>query len=320
MVRAYLKRFLRSSVHRLLGVTELQKRLEDLQKGLGEPANWGRMLNEVACANQGVQLLLSRSYRESLRPEPRLPHLTETEFRCFSQTGEDGILLYLFSLVGTSNKKVVEICAGNGVECNAANLIINQGWSGLLVDGDERNTAVGRQFYAKCRDTLFRTPTLATAWVTAENVNALVSDNGFDGDIDLLSLDLDGMDYWVWKALSCVRPRVVILEFNSRWGPERAVTLPYKPDFRMDWNRHPWCCGASLAAFVSLGRERDYRLVGTNRLGSNAVFLRADTGADIFREITTAEAFERSSILRKWTPQWVPSAEERPEYWDVVEV
>jgi hypothetical protein len=320
MVKAYLKRFLRSSVHRLLGVTELQKRLEDLQKGLGEPANWARMLNEVACANQGVQLLLSRSYRASLRPESLLPGLNETEFRCFSQTGEDGILLYLFSLVGTTNKKVVEICAGNGVECNAANLIINQGWSGLLVDGDERNSAVGKQFYAKCRDTLFRIPTLATAWVTAENVNALVSDHGFSGDIDLLSLDLDGMDYWVWKALTCVRPRVVILEFNSRWGPERAVTLPYRADFRMDMNRHPWCHGASLSAFVRLGQERGYRLVGTNRLGCNAFLLRSDTGTDIFPEISGVEAFERSSILRKWSPGWLPSAAERPEYWDVVEV
>jgi hypothetical protein len=318
-----IKRLLQKSVHKLTGVAELRQRLEDLQRRLEEvlePANWGRVLHEVASANQGVQQLLSRSYRDGLRRNLPLPELAETELRCFSQNGEDGILLYLFSLVGTTNKKVVEICAGNGIECNAANLIINHGWSGLLIDGDAGNIATGRRFYHSCRDTFACPPVLVPAWVTAENVNSLVADHGFAGEIDLLSLDLDGMDYWVWKALTAVRPRVVVLEFNYRWGPERAVTVPYRADFRVEGNKHPWCCGASLGAFVKLGRQRGYRLVGTHRLDFNALFLRADTGADLFPEVSVAEVFARNPVLRRWTPDVLPSRAQRPDYWDVVEV
>jgi hypothetical protein len=222
--------------------------------------------------------------------------------------------------VGTTNKRVVEICAGNGIECNAANLIVNHGWLGLLIDGDDHNVAAGRRFYAHCRDTAASQPVLVPAWVTAENVNDLVSEHGFAGDIDLLSLDMDGMDYWVWKALTCVRPRAVILEFNYRWGPQRAVTLPYRPDFRVAGNRHPWCCGASLAAFAGLGRQRGYRLVGTHRQDFNALFLRDDVAGDLFPEISPAEAFRRNPMLRHWAPDVLPSRTERPEYWDLVEV
>jgi hypothetical protein len=317
---AYLKRFLKDSIRRLIGVPDLRCRLEEIQNRLDDPTNWGRVLREVVSANQGVQQMLSRSYRASLHPQLPLANLNDIEFRCFSQNGEDGILLYLFSVVGTTNKKVVEICAGNGIECNAANLIINHGWSGLLLDGDERNIAEGREFYAKCRDTYWAQPKLVCSWITAENVNELISHTDFQGDIDLLSLDVDGMDYWILKALTCVRPRMIILEFNSRWGPEFAVTLPYNADFRMNWHWHPWCSGASLSAFVNLGRERGYRLVGTNRLMSNAVFLRADVGADLIPEISSAEAFARSPVGRRWAPDWLPDRAERPEWWDVVEV
>jgi hypothetical protein len=128
------------------------------------------------------------------------------------------------------------------------------------------------------------------------------------------------VDYWIWKAMTCVRPRVVLLEFNFRWGPERAVTVPYRPDFRAPRDKHPWGGGASLAAFARLGRERGYRLVGTHRLFFNAVFLRSDVGGDLFPEISTAEAFARNPILRRWTPGVLPSRTERPDYWDVVEV
>jgi hypothetical protein len=319
-VTKYLNRFIKDSIHRMLGVAELRERLEDLQKVIGDPTCWSRVHNEVACTNQAVQHLLSRSYCTSLHTQIHLPDMTGAEFRCFSQNGEDGILLYLFSLIGTTNKRVVEICAGNGIECNAANLIINQGWIGLLVDGSEEKLAVGKRFYANCRDTFFYPPTLLASWVTAENVNALVAENGFGGEIDLLSLDLDGMDYWVLKALTCIRPRAIILEVNTRWGPERAVTLPYRPDFTMDWNRHPWCSGASLSAFVNLGRERGYRLVGTNRQGFNALFLRLDVGTNVFPEISAIEAYQRSPSLRNWSPDWLPSPADRPEWWEVVEV
>jgi hypothetical protein len=153
-----------------------------------------------------------------------------------------------------------------------------------------------------------------------ENVNSLISDNGFAGDVDLLSLDIDGMDYWVWRALLCISPRVVILEFNPVWGPDRAVSIPYQADYRLDFSRYPYYAGGSLSAFVKLGREKGYRFVGTQRLGFNALFIRSGVGEDLLPEISPRQFFERHPILRTWGPHWVPDVTERPEWKNIVEV
>jgi len=134
---------------------------------------------------------------------------SKTSFRCHSQNGEDGILLHIFPLLGTTNRRVIEICAGDGIECNSANLIINHGWRGLLVEGDAEQVARGTAFYGSCRTTWAAPPLWVNRWVTAENVSGLVADNGFGGPVDLLSLDIDGNDYWIWQAVGCVNPRVV---------------------------------------------------------------------------------------------------------------
>jgi hypothetical protein len=254
-----------------------------------------------AGASKGEQILLRLKYQELLRQRAELPTFADAEFRCYSQMGDDGILWYLFSLIGTTNKKCVEICAGDGIECNTANLIINDGWVGLLFDGNEENTRRGERFYAICPETLFSPPTLVNAWITAENVNSLIRDAGFAGEIDLLSLDMDGVDYWIWRAIDVIRPRVVVVEYNISLGPELAVTVPYNPDFV--WQATPgssdfrdWYFGASLAAFAKLGREKGYRLVGSLRHGLNAYFIRSEISPDILPEITPASCFESPLI------------------------
>lgn len=126
------------------------------------------------------------------------------------QNGEEGILLYIFSLIGTTNKKVVEISAGDRTECNAANLIINHGWYGLLIDGNKKLIERGIKFYSKCKDTASCPPFLKHAWITKENVNEIIKQEGFEGEIDLFSLDLDGIDYWLLKELSVVNHRVIV--------------------------------------------------------------------------------------------------------------
>jgi hypothetical protein len=321
-MRSYLKRIIRRGVNKLIGTEDLSRLLDRVKEltDTFDAVNSRMLLNEIASTSQGVQQLLAHSHRELPPQKDALDRLLESGFRCFSQNDEDGVLLHLFSLIGTTNKKVVEICAGDCVECNSANLIINHSWMGLLFDGDEQKIELGRRFYARCRDTYFYPPTLVHAWITAENVNDLVSGHGFTGDIDLLSLDMDGMDFWVWKALTCVCPRVVVLEFNVRWGPYCSATVPYQADFRLDWNRHPWCHGASLAAFAKLGRECGYRLIGTHRLGINAIFLRSDIGVDLFPEVSPVECYQRVPVLRRWKPEWIPTREDRPEWHDVVEI
>jgi hypothetical protein len=250
----------------------------------------------------GSQILLQTTYRELARSGRALPRFADVGFRVFSQTDEDGILLYIFALVGAANKTAVEICAGDGIECNSANLILNHGWHALLVDGNARLVKKGREFYRKHRSTFIHPPRVEHAWVTRGGVNALLRQNGFEGEIDLLSLDLDGVDYWIWEAIEAVTPRVVVVEYQDIVGPERALTVPYSDDF--DAYKHPKTdgmpnfCGASLPAFVKLGNRKGYRLVGCNRYGYNAFFVRRGLGEAELPEIPVADCFRHPKVLQ----------------------
>ena len=261
-------------------------------------------LTSAARVDKGTQVLLALKYREMLRAGGPLPTFAEVGFRAYSQFDEDGILLYIFSLVGTTNRRAVEICAGVGYECNAANLAVNHGWHALLVDGSEANVRAAGAFYAGLSDTQISPPKIVHAWVEPATVDRLVRDNGFAGEIDLLTIDLDGVDYWVWNALNCVRPRVVVVEYQPWWGPDEPYTIKnlpgyWYPDFA---ERMPAYCGAGLAAFVNLGRSLGYRLVGCNRNQLNAFFLRGDVGPDVFPEVSAADCLThpRVAAMRAW--------------------
>ncbi len=216
-------------------------------------------------------------YGALVREGAALPAFADCEFRAFSQNGEDGILLLLFSVLGMGSRRAVEICAGDGVQCNTANLIVNHGWNALLFDGNAKLVDAGRQYYGRHPDTFAYPPTFVHAWVTRENVNRLIGEHGFHGEVDLLSLDLDGVDYWIWDAIDVVQPRVVVAEIQCLWGSERSVTVPYDPQFRSE-HVHGFgvYSGASLLAFVKLGQRKGYRFVGVQRLGFNAFFVRED--------------------------------------------
>jgi len=245
----------------------------------------------VSRVDRGTQLLLGIKYRE-LFGRGILPGFGDIEFRNYSQNGEDGILWYIFSLVGTRNKECVEICAGSGQQCNCANLIIDHGWTGLLFDGNEELIRLGNEFYKAGPDTFVYPPRLVHAWVTAENVNTLIASNGIQGEIDLLSLDIDGVDYWLWDAIDVISPRVVVAEIQAIWGCDKSVTVPYSPDFKAEFcNGFGIYSGASLPAFVKLGKKKGYRLIGCQRYGFNAFFLREDVGRDVFPEIDPEQCF-----------------------------
>jgi hypothetical protein len=254
--------------------------------------------------DKGTQILLALKYRELARQGVVLG-LPEVEFRNFSQSGEDGILHYIFSVIGTTDRRAVEICAGAGSECNCANLIIHHGWHALLVDGSESNVLQGREFFARHPDTRINGPVFAHAWVDRDSVDGLLQEFGFTGEVDLLSLDMDGVDYWIWDAITAISPRVVVVEANLSMGG-LSVTVPYRRDFVANWiplagkeatqsppelrgrsdfySRFAVHAGASLPAFVKLARRKGYRLIGANGIGYNAFFMREDVGVDYFPE------------------------------------
>ncbi len=244
---------------------------------------------ESKSSSQEVQTLLKLKYREYLNySAEQLPKFDEVGFKAYSQFEEDGILLYIFSLIGTANKKVVEICAGNGQECMAANLIINHGWSGYLFDGSKDNVKAGQEFFSKHKQTFLMPPTFKQAWFTAENVNQVLKDTDAVGEIDLLSLDIDGMDYWVWKSIECIQPRVCVFETYNVIPSHLALTAKYDPNFyylnqpveQQDYR------SASLLAMVKLCQTKGYRLIGSHRHGFNCFFMRNDVGQNYLPEVS----------------------------------
>jgi hypothetical protein len=248
------------------------------------------------------QKALIQQYRAILwQGGKELPRFTDVGFRKYSQFEEDGILLYIFAMIPPINRKCVEICAGNGRECMVANLIINHGWWGYLFDGDARNVKDAMRFFSNSKDTFFHPPKFTKAWITAENVNDVLVNNGVSGPIDLLSLDIDGMDYWVWKAISVIQPTVVVCETHNQIPSDKALTVPYDPNFTCKSEDFR---GASLAAMCKLGREKGYRLVGTHRFGFNAFFIKNGVGEDIFPEVVPASCLNDPATLSLRESGW----------------
>ncbi|MDG2048509.1 MAG: hypothetical protein P8J79_14960 [Halioglobus sp.] len=265
-----------------------------------------RMELDRQLVDKGTQILLALRYQQLAEEKKVLP-FNEVEFRNYSQSGEDGIIHYIFSLIGTTNRKSVEMCAGIGSECNTANLIINHGWHGLLIDGDESNVQKARAFYASHKDTKIKGPKFLHRWIDRDGVNDILRDSGFSGELDLFCLDLDGVDFWIWKAITQISPRLVVVEVNRSMGG-KSVTVPYDPEFQCQFaslaNDNPpssaqilegrtdligkvdFYGGASLPAFVKLGKEKGYRLIGATHIGFNAFFMRQDVGLEYFPEVS----------------------------------
>ncbi|HNB37082.1 MAG TPA: hypothetical protein PK414_12730 [Anaerolineales bacterium] len=240
------------------------------------------------------QILLSLKYREFAEIHKKPLEFESIYFDEYSETGEDGILLYIFSLIGATNRKFADIGCGGINGNNTTNLTLNHGFSGLMVDGDKNSILSARRFfeYQNASSRL----TLKSAFVSAENINAMLSQHGLQGSIDLLSIDIDGIDYWLWKAIDVIDPRVVLVEYQDLLGPDLAWTIPYKPDF--DASSYPAnkenknYCGASLRAFTKLANSRGYRLVGCNRGGWNAFFVKNGLADDVLPEVSVESCFK----------------------------
>lgn len=243
--------------------------------------------------DKGTQILLALKYRDLVRTGAPLPDFRDVGFRNFSQFDEDGILLYIFAVIGAVNRKCVELCIEDGVQCNTTNLVIEHGWEALMVDGSADNIAKAAKFFGRHPDTCAMQPKLVAAWIDRDNVDELIRAHGFEGEIDLLSLDIDGVDWWVWQRIQSIRPRVVVLEYNNGWGPDDCLTVPYRADFR--WGTPRSFFGASLAAFCKLGAQKGYRLVGCNKVCNNAFFVRKDLGAGLLPTVTVESCLRYTS-------------------------
>ena len=221
-----------------------------------------------------------RSIRESLgRIESRLAKiegasgLRDHEFKVYSQWGDDGIIDYLTEIVPFERKLFVEFGVEDYSESNTRFLMVNKNWSGLVLDSSKSKIGRVKRSKVSWQHEL----NAMVSFITRENINDLLRRGGVSGDIGLLSVDIDGNDYWIWEAISEVLPRIVVVEYNSRLGSEKAITIPYSADFERAKAHHSMIYfGASLRALVNLGDRKGYAFVGCNSAGVNAYFVRRD--------------------------------------------
>lgn len=189
--------------------------------------------------------------------------------RVFSQFDEDGVILALFSIIGMGKKRFVDIGSGNCIQSNCTNLAINFGWDGLYIDGNEDNVKRGINFFNLQPDVWYAPPKILHSFVTTRNVNHLLESNGYTGEIDFLSIDIDGDDYWIWKNIKAISPRAVMIETNKNFGLKNGLTALGKSVL---YEQASW--GASISSMKKMAEKKGYVLIATNKYGCNPLFVK----------------------------------------------
>jgi hypothetical protein len=206
-------------------------------------------------------------------------NIQNNEFQVFSQWGEDGIIQALVSEIEIEKKIFVEFGVQDYTEANTRFLLINNNWSGLVMDSSQEHIQYIKQDQIYWRYNL----KAECAFIHKGNINELLINNGMTGDIGLLSIDVDGNDYWIWDAIHCISPRILICEYNGLFGNHRKVTIPYDKYFTRDKAHFSnLYYGASIAALHHLANIKGYDLLGSNSAGNNLFFLRKDLVMDRF--------------------------------------
>jgi hypothetical protein len=198
--------------------------------------------------------------------------------RVYSQNGEDGILYFLLQWLGKETGIAVEMCSGNARECNISNLVIHHGFQGFFFDGDYHKTQQARHFLTSSSVSPEQ-GIVIHAWISINNVEALFRKYSIPRRVDVLSLDMDGVDFWILQTLfekQLSRPRICVVEYQDILGPDKSLTVPYMEEFcAWDYDCHlgPNYAGASLEAFRRLFQKYGYQCMGCEPQGFNAFFV-----------------------------------------------
>lgn len=202
-----------------------------------------------------------------------LHNIHDVEFSVFSQWGDDGIIQYLIHKLDIKNETFIEFGVGNYLESNTRFLLVNNNWKGLIFDGSPKNISYVHQDSISWKFDI----TAQSLFITKDNINAAIKDSGFEGEVGLLHIDLDGNDYWVWEEINVINPQIVIMEYNSVFGNKAAISIPYSSDFFVTKAHFSnLFFGASLKAMCHLADKKGYSFIGSNSNGNNAYFVRND--------------------------------------------
>ena len=254
---------LRRSINKIFEIDVHQQRLLARQE---------KAEMEISSSKILMGRLLAELNESKFRTE-RFKSINDYEFKVFSQFGDDGILQFLINRVQPKQKTFIEFGVENYDESNTKFLLLNNNWKGLIFDGGKENIE-----YVKSQGYFWRHALNAEAhFITRENINQLILANGFQGEVGLLHIDLDGNDYWILESITAVVPDILVLEYNSVFGKEPAWTIPYQADFyrtKAHYSNLYW--GASLKALNILANRKGYSFVGCNDAGNNAYFIKSD--------------------------------------------
>jgi hypothetical protein len=244
-------------------------------------------LDEVKI-NQGTILSTLNENKTSRR-------LRDYEFRVFSQFGEDGILQHLTRCVEIKNRTFIEFGVEDFLEANCRFLLMKDNWKGFVIDGSRSNMERLRKSYFFWKHHLIA----HDAFITKENINDLLARSGFDEQVGILSVDLDGNDYHILQAVDFYKPCILICEYNAVFGATRKISVPYQPDFyRTEAHSSNLYWGASLSAMTYLAEKKGYSLVGTTTASGNAFYVRNDLVSDKL-EVLSAESAYSPSLFRE---------------------
>jgi hypothetical protein len=270
----------------------LTKLLRKLRTELLRPVT--RRLDLIADRLERIQLNTDFGIQSLGRIETRQmakgvgQSINDFEFKVYSQWGEDGIIQFLIQKIPIQNKIFVEFGVDDYKEANTRFLLINNNWSGLVIENKPEaiNQIKSDRIYW-----LYNIK-VVNEFITRENINKILEENGVIGDIGLLSIDIDGNDYWIWEAIEVIKPVIVIIEYNYRFGRDQAVTIPYDKSFdhTVAHNTQIYY-GASLSALCLLGNRMGYSFIGCCSNGVNAFFVRKDKKPLELKELSSSEGF-----------------------------
>lgn len=236
--------------------------------------------------NQGLILTDLNRKKESIS-------LRDYEFKVFSQWGEDGIIQRLIQAIDIKNRTFIEFGVEDFFESNCRFLMMKDNWSGFVIDGSQSSISRLKKSYFYWKYSLVA----IDSFITRDNINQLLEKSGFDNDLGILSIDLDGNDYYVLEAIKHFRPRILICEYNAVFGIKRKISIPYEVDFvRIKKHRSNLYFGASLAAIAHLARINGYSLVGTTSAGNDAFFVRNDLVNDRVEVLSVEQAYAESKF------------------------
>lgn len=263
-------------------VNKIKKRLAALLDRIGKAAGHQEIIDSSRYSPglKVAQTELFLRYQSWARSGKPLPDIGDTGYRVCSQFDEDGLLVFIFATIGTHSKCFVDIGSSDGfIFNNCANLAINFGWHGLFIDRNSSSIDRGERFYKNHPDTSYYPPKFVCDMVKTSNINDLIGSAGIKGEIDFLSIDVDGNDYWIWNALEIIQPRVVMIETNTLYG-HRNIVVPYDDDHVYP-GENPNYFGASPRAMVELAQKKGYRLIGSNLYGINTIYVKTGIASDL---------------------------------------